>query len=85
MTMTAEVNPVRFARWMASPPVRLLRIAAGSAMVVWGYTEGTVTGTVIGTIGIFPMLGGLYDFFILAPLFGAPMGGQEGLHPRSQA
>jgi len=74
---------MRFTRWMASTPVRWLRIAIGASMVVWGYTEGTTAGYVVGTIGIFPMLGGLYNFCILAPLFGGPLSGQAALHRRS--
>jgi len=52
-------------------------------MVMWGYTEGTTAGYVVGTIGVFPMLGGLYDFCILAPLFGGPLSGQVAPHTRS--
>ena len=74
---------MRFARWMAGMNVRLLRVVIGASMVVWGFTEGTAVGYVVGTIGVFPMLGGLYDFCILAPLFGGPMSGQAALHTRS--
>lgn len=29
-----------------------------------GFTETTTTGYIVGTIGVFPMLGGLYDVCI---------------------
>ena len=74
---------MRFTRWMARIPVRCLRIVIGASMVVWGYTEGTTTGYFVGTIGIVPMMGGLYDFCILAPLFGGPLSGLAALHRRS--
>jgi hypothetical protein len=67
---------------MASMKVRLLRVAIGASMVVWGFTETTSVGYVVGTIGVLPMLGGLYDFCILAPLFGGPIAGQAALHSR---
>lgn len=74
---------MRFARWMATTPVRLVRIVVGAAMVVWGYTECTTTGYIVGTIGVLPMLGGLYDFCLLAPLFHAPVSGYAALHPKA--
>ena len=74
---------MRFACWMATTPVRLARIVVGSAMVVWGYTECTTTGYVVATLGVLPMLGGLYDFCLLAPLFHGPVSGQVALHPTS--
>jgi hypothetical protein len=66
---------------MASTPVRWLRILIGACMVVWGFTETTTTGYIVGTIGVFPMFGGLYDFCVLAPLFGGPLSGRAALHP----
>lgn len=73
---------MRFARWMASTRGRWLRIIIGACMVVWGFTETTRTGYIVGTIGVFPMLGALYDFCILAPLFGGPLSGRAVLHLR---
>ncbi len=73
---------MRSARWMASTPGRWLRLIIGACMVVWRFTETTTTGYIVGTIGVFPMLGGLYDFCIVAPLFGGPLSGRAVLHPR---
>lgn len=68
------MNP--FITFMASGAGRLLRIVAGIALIAVGLlaVQGT-TGIVIAVIGVVPLLAGLLDFCLFAPLFGCPLSG----------
>ena len=70
------MNP--FCTFMASAAGRLLRIVAGIALIVWGYfgLAGTATIVVI-LIGAVPLLAGVFDFCVFAPLFGCPLSGPK--------
>ena len=70
------MNP--FVKFMASTAGRLTRIVAGIALVLWGlFGLGGATGIVVLVIGLIPLLAGLFDFCVFAPLFGAPMSGPQ--------
>lgn len=68
------MNP--FIAFMASGIGRLVRIVAGVALIAVGLlaVQGT-TGIVIAVIGVVPLLAGLLDFCLFAPLFGCPLSG----------
>ncbi len=70
------MNP--FASFMASPAGRAVRIVAGMALIVWGLAglSGT-TGIVVAIVGLLPLVAGVFDFCVFAPLFGAPMAGPK--------
>ena len=70
------MNP--FVTFMASNTGRITRIVAGLALVVWGWfgLAGT-TGTIVALVGLVPLLAGLFDFCVFAPLFGAPLSGPK--------
>ena len=62
-----------FARFMASPVGRLIRIVAGIALVYVGLaTMGGTGGWVVAIIGLVPLAAGVFDFCVFAPLIGAP-------------
>ena len=68
------MNP--FVRFMASSTGRLVRIVAGVALILWGLWGITgTTGIIVAIVGAVPLLAGLFDFCIFAPLFGAPLSG----------
>jgi Protein of unknown function (DUF2892) len=68
------MNP--FVSFMASTPGRITRIVAGVALVLWGLMGlQSTTGIVVAVIGVVPLLAGLFDFCIFAPLFGNPISG----------
>jgi len=70
------MNP--FVSFMASSTGRLVRIVAGLALVAWGWFGlGGMTGTIVTIIGLVPLVAGLFDFCVLAPLFGAPLSGPK--------
>ena len=70
------MNP--FISFMASSTGRIVRIVAGLLLIVWGWfgLSGT-TGTIVAVIGLVPLAAGIFDFCVLAPLFGAPFSGPK--------
>lgn len=70
------MNP--FVTFMASPTGRILRIVAGIALIAWGLLGlSGVIGAIIAVVGALPLLAGLFDFCIFAPLFQAPFMGPK--------
>lgn len=70
------MNP--FVKFMASLTGRIIRIAAGIALVVWGLLGLTGTpGIIVAVIGLVPLLAGLFDVCVFAPLFRNPFQGKE--------
>jgi hypothetical protein len=62
-----------FARFMASTAGRLIRIVAGAALIVVGvFVMGNVLGFVLAVVGLVPLLAGLMNVCVFAPLFGGP-------------
>jgi len=70
------MNP--FVKLMASTTGRLVRIVAGIALMAWGLLgiQGT-GGMVVAVVGLLPLVAGLFDFCIFAPLFEAPLNGPK--------
>ncbi len=70
------MNP--FVKFMASTIGRIVRIAAGIALIAWGLIGlGGTTGVIVAVIGAVPLLAGVFDFCIFAPLFGNPLSGPK--------
>lgn len=67
-----------FVNFMASSTGRIVRIVAGAALIALGLLglSGT-TGIIVALIGAVPLLAGLFDFCIFAPLFGRPLSGPK--------
>ncbi len=62
-----------FAKFMASWAGRLIRIAAGVALILVGLlVVGGTVGTVLAVVGLVPLIAGLIDVCVFAPLFGGP-------------
>ena len=70
------MNP--FVRFMSSGAGRLARIVAGIALIAAGLLalEGTI-GIIVAIVGVVPLLAGLFDFCVFAPLFGNPLSGAK--------
>jgi hypothetical protein len=63
---------------MASTAGRVTRIVAGIALILWGLVGLTGTaGIVVAVVGALPLVAGLFDFCVFAPLFGAPLSGPK--------
>jgi len=70
------MNP--FVSFMASSTGRIVRVVAGIALVVWGWFGiGGATGMIVGIVGLVPLVAGVFDFCVFAPLFGAPLSGPK--------
>jgi hypothetical protein len=71
-----KMNPI--VSFLASPSGRVIRVVAGIALVAWGLMGlSGVTGIVIAVVGMVPLVAGLFDFCVFAPLFGAPISGPK--------
>lgn len=71
------MNP--FISFMASRNGRIVRIVVGLALVVWGFfgIDNATTGTIVLIVGLVPLVAGIFDFCVFAPLFGAPLSGSK--------
>lgn len=70
------MNP--FSTFMASTAGRILRVVAGIALIAWGiWGLGGTLGIIVAVIGAVPLLAGLFDFCVFAPLFGDPFKGRD--------
>ena len=71
------MNP--FVKFMASPAGRITRIVAGIVLIVLGLAvvNNLVVGIILTVVGLVPLVAGLFDFCVFAPLFGAPMSGKK--------
>ncbi len=70
------MNP--FCTFMASTTGRLIRIVAGIALIAWGLLGLTGTaGIVVIIIGAVPLVAGLFDICVFAPLFGCSLSGSK--------
>ncbi len=67
-----------FAKFMSSGLGRGLRIVAGLALIVIGlFSVGGTGGLILAVVGAVPLLAGIFDVCLFAPLFGAPLKGAE--------
>ena len=63
-----------FARFMSSLSGRLLRILAGLALIIMGLVVVTgIGGIILAIVGLVPLVAGLGNFCLFAPLFGGPL------------
>ncbi len=70
------MNPI--VSFLASTTGRFVRILAGIALIAWGLLGlGGTAGIIVAVIGAVPLLAGLFDFCLFAPLFGNPISGKE--------
>lgn len=69
-----------FAKMMASTGGRLVRIVAGLVLIAVGLlvVEGT-GGIILSVVGILPVLAGVFNVCLIAPLIGAPFFGKDAL------
>jgi len=67
-----------FSKFMASMTGRIVRIVAGIVLVALGLLVVKDTGgIVIAVVGLVPLLAGVFDFCVFAPLFGQPFMGKD--------
>jgi hypothetical protein len=70
------MNP--FVKFMSSPAGRVTRIVAGIILVALGLSVVRGGGGIaLIVVGLLPLVAGLFDFCVFAPLFGAPLSGKK--------
>ncbi len=69
-----------FAKFMAGPIGRGVRILAGVLIMLLGLVvvQGT-GGIILAVIGVLPILAGAMNFCLIAPIIGAPFSGNAAL------
>lgn len=68
---------MKFSQFMASPAGRLVRIIAGIALIYVGlFVIKNTGGDILAAVGTVPLLTGVFDFCVFAPLFGLPLSGK---------
>jgi hypothetical protein len=68
-----------FARFMAGPVGRGIRVAAGLALIIIGLAMGGGGGWVLAIVGLLPLLAGALNICVIAPLLKAPFSGKDAL------
>ena len=70
------MNP--FVKFMSSTTGRFTRIVAGIALILIGlFVVHGVGGIILAIVGLLPLVAGMFDFCVFAPLFGAPLSGKQ--------
>jgi hypothetical protein len=70
-----KMNPL--ISFLASPAGRIIRIVAGILLIAWGIMGlGGTVGIIVAVVGAVPLLAGIFDFCVFAPLFGNPFSGK---------
>lgn len=65
-----------FAKFMSSGMGRGLRIVVGLALIVIGlFSVGGTGGIILAVVGAVPLVAGIVDVCLFAPLFGGPLKG----------
>lgn len=64
--------------FLASGTGRIVRIVAGLALIAWGaFGVHGAAGVALAVVGAVPLVAGLFDFCVFAPLFRMPLSGQK--------
>lgn len=67
-----------FVKFMVTGMGRAVRVVAGVALVVVGLVVmGGTGGLILAVVGLVPLLAGLFDVCVFAPLFGLPFLGKQ--------
>jgi hypothetical protein len=64
-------------KFLASPAGRVVRIVAGLVLIGLGLLVlQDLLGVILAVIGLVPLLAGIFDVCVFAPLFGQPFSGK---------
>lgn len=67
---------MKFSQFMANPMGRIIRVVAGAILIAIGIAMKSTGGYVVAVIGALPLVAGILDVCIFAPLFGMPFTGK---------
>lgn len=69
-----------FAKFMATWFGRGIRILAGLVLIAIGlFAVGDTAGLVLALVGVLPVLAGVFNVCLIAPIIGAPFSGRKAL------
>ncbi len=68
-----------FARFMAGPVGRGVRVVAGLALIIVGLVLGSAGGYVLAAVGLVALLAGALNVCVLGPVLKAPFSGKAVL------
>lgn len=68
---------MQFAEWMSKPAGRVLRVLAGVILIGAGLYFQGVWGYVVAVVGVAPVLAGVFNLCLIAPILGAPFRGRS--------
>lgn len=69
-----------FAKFMAGPIGRGVRVVAGLVLVLLGLVSiGGVGGIIVAALGLVAVAAGAFNFCLIAPLIKAPFSGKDAL------
>ena len=65
--------------FLASSTGRIVRIVVGLVLIALGFfvVNNTTLGVILIIIGLVPLLAGIFDVCVFAPLFGKPFSGKK--------
>lgn len=66
-----------FVEWMSKPAGRVLRVVAGVILIGVGLYFQGVWGYVVAVVGVVPVLAGVFNFCLIAPILGVPFRGRS--------
>lgn len=67
-----------FVCFMGSAAGRLIRIVAGFGLIIWGLVGvGGNNGMILAAVGLLPVLTGVLNICVVAPLLGKPLSGSR--------
>lgn len=67
---------MQFVHWMSRPVGRTLRVVVGVILIGVGLYFQGAWGYVVAIIGVVPVLAGVLNFCLIAPILGAPLRGR---------
>ena len=67
---------MKFPQLMATPMGRIIRVVAGAVLIAIGIAMKSTGGYVLAIIGALPLVAGILDVCIFAPLFKMPFAGK---------
>ncbi|MGB3635798.1 MAG: YgaP-like transmembrane domain [Rubrobacteraceae bacterium] len=73
-----------FAKFMSEPIGRIIRAAAGIALIALAFFVGGTAGLIIGIVGLVPIAAGVFNFCLLGPLVGGYFSGRKNLESPPQ-
>jgi hypothetical protein len=71
-----------FAKFMAGPMGRGVRVVVGVALITWGIFMSSTGGVILAIVGAVVFLAGALNFCLIAPLLKAPFSGKASLASR---